>query len=72
MTPDQRAGGNAPPPPPLNPPATDATLRDLFAAEAMAAMISGTRGAMEITDDQIAIWAYMQADAMLARRRVKP
>jgi hypothetical protein len=41
------------------------TLRDYFAAKAMAALIAAS-----VTDDEIKIarWAYSQADAMLTER----
>ncbi len=43
------------------------TLRDYFAAKAMAAIISADHK-FEAKDELVALWAYKQADAMLAAR----
>ena len=45
------------------------TLRDYFAAKAMAAMMSQPESAHDWTDEKVAEWAYNAADAMLIRRQ---
>ncbi len=45
------------------------TLRDYFAAKAMAAMLSQPEAAHDWTDEKVAEWAYNAADAMLIRRQ---
>lgn len=45
------------------------TLRDYFAAKAMAAMMTQPEAANDWTDEKIAEWAYNAADAMLIRRQ---
>ncbi len=42
------------------------SLRDYFAAKAMAAMLSNVY--LSHTDSEVARWSYEQADAMLAER----
>lgn len=44
------------------------TLRDYFAAQAMAAMLSLEQVHLSNSETEIAVWAYSQADAMLAVR----
>ena len=48
------------------------TLRDHFAGLAMQAAATNPKGADGFTFEQRAIWAYEQADAMLAQRAAKP
>ena len=45
------------------------TLRDYFAAKAMQAAATNETWANGFTFGQLAEWAYMQADAMLAERK---
>jgi len=45
------------------------TLRDYFAAKAMAAMMTQPEGATDWTEEKIADWSYSAADAMLIRRQ---
>jgi hypothetical protein len=47
------------------------TLRDFFAAKAMAAMLSIEQVHFDNTETQIATWAYQQADAMMEVRQQK-
>jgi hypothetical protein len=49
--------------------ARDMTLRDYFAAKAMAAMLSIKEVHYEKSESDIATWAYEQADAMLEARK---
>lgn len=44
------------------------TLRDYFAAKAMAAMLTIEDVHLNYGESQLARWAYEQADAMLAER----
>jgi hypothetical protein len=44
------------------------TLRDYFAAKVVQAAITNPIGAEEFTFNERAVWAYRQADAMLAVR----
>ena len=44
------------------------TLRDYFAAKAMAAMLSLEDVHLNNGESEVAVWAYQQADAMLAER----
>ena len=44
------------------------TLRDYFAAKAMQAAATNPDGADGFTFNQRAVWAYVQADAMLEER----
>lgn len=50
---------------------TGMTLRDYFAAKAMAAMLSIEQVHLDHGETEIAVWAYQQADAMLAERNRK-
>lgn len=45
------------------------TLRDYFAAKAMAAMLSLQDVHFNNGESEVAVWAYSQADAMLAERK---
>ena len=45
------------------------TLRDYFAAKAMAAMLSLEDVLFDYGESEIAVLAYQQADAMLAERK---
>jgi hypothetical protein len=47
------------------------TLRDYFAAKAMAAMLSIKEVHYEASESNIATWAYQQADAMIQVRQQK-
>tara|TARA_R110002167_G_C12164942_1_gene602866 strand:- start:62 stop:277 length:216 start_codon:yes stop_codon:yes gene_type:complete len=47
------------------------TLRDYFAAKAMAAMMTGDSYAQDWTDAKVAEWSYNAADAMIAERKSK-
>jgi hypothetical protein len=47
------------------------TLRDYFAAKAMAAMLSIEDVHLNNTETEIATWAYQQADAMMEARKQK-
>ena len=53
---------------PRDAPADGMSLRDYFAAKAMAAMLSIERVHFNNGESEIAAWAYEQADAMLAER----
>lgn len=44
------------------------TLRDYFAAKAMAALLTQPEAANNWADERVAEWAYNAADAMLAER----
>ena len=46
------------------------TLRDYFAAKAMAAMLSLEDVHLNYGESQLARWSYAQADAMLRQRMV--
>ena len=48
---------------------TGMSLRDYMAAKAMQAIVINTRENLEITYDDVAREAYMQADAMLEARQ---
>jgi hypothetical protein len=48
------------------------TLRDYFAAKAMAAMLSIGEVHFQNGESEIARWSYDQADAMLEQRKVLP
>jgi hypothetical protein len=50
---------------------TGMTLRDFFAAKAMAAMLSIEQVHFANTETQIATWAYQQAEAMMEARKQK-
>jgi hypothetical protein len=50
---------------------TGMTLRDYFAAQAMAAMLSIENVHLNNTETEIATWAYQQADAMMEVRQQK-
>ena len=45
------------------------TLRDYFAAKAMAAMLTIEDVHLNSGEIKVAVWAYSQADAMLAERK---
>jgi len=47
------------------------TLRDYFAAKAMAAMLSIENVHLNNSETEIATWAYQQADAMMKVRKQK-
>ena len=47
------------------------TLRDWFAAKAMAAMLSIENVHLNNSETEIATWAYQQADAMMEVRKQK-
>ena len=47
------------------------TLRDWFAAKAMAAMLSIENVHFNNSETEIATWAYQQADAMMEVRKQK-
>jgi len=47
------------------------TLRDYFAAKAMAAMLSIENVHLNNSETEIATWAYQQADAMMEVRKQK-
>lgn len=49
-------------------PAGGMSLRDYFAAKAMAAMLTIEDVHLNCGESQLARWAYHQADAMLAER----
>ena len=49
---------------------TGMTLRDYFAAKVVQAAITNPIGAEGFTFNERAVWAYQQADAMLAAREV--
>lgn len=55
-------------PVPRDAPADGMSLRDYFAAKAMAAMLSIETVHFNNGESKIAAWAYEQADAMLAER----
>jgi hypothetical protein len=50
---------------------TGMTLRDYFAAKAMAAMLSIENVHLNNTETEIATWAYQQADAIIQVRQQK-
>lgn len=50
-------------------PAADMSIRDYFAAKAMAAILSLEDVHLNYGESQIANWAYQQADAMLKIRK---
>lgn len=54
---------------PENPSASEATLRDYFAAKAMAAYITLNYEDCAINEVRVATWAYQNADAMLTARQ---
>ena len=45
------------------------TLRDYFAAKAMAAMLSIENVHLNNSETEIATWSYQQADAMMEARK---
>jgi hypothetical protein len=45
------------------------SLRDYFAAKAMAAMLSIEQVHLDYGETEIAVWSYQQADAMLKIRK---
>jgi hypothetical protein len=47
------------------------TLRDYFAAKAMAAMLSIEQVHLDHGETEIATWAYQQAEAMMEARKQK-
>ena len=51
---------------------TGMTLRDYFAAKAMAAMLTIEDVHLNAGESKVAAWAYSQADAMLEQRKVLP
>ena len=53
---------------PRDAPADGMSLRDYFAAKAMAAMLTIEDVHLNYVESQLARWAYEQADAMLAER----
>ena len=55
-------------PVPRDAPVDGMSLRDYFAAKAMAAMLSLEQVHFSNGESEIAVWAYQQADAMLAER----
>jgi hypothetical protein len=50
---------------------TGMTLRDYFAAKAMAAMLSREDVHLNYGESELAKWSYQQADAMLRQRMVQ-
>lgn len=71
MSNEQDDGGPAFPHSSLGSHSDGMTLRDYFAAKAMAAMLSLEDVHLNWGESQLAKWAYQQADAMLAERNRK-
>ena len=65
---EQNDGGPAFPVP-RDAPVDGMSLRDYFAAKAMAAMLSIEDVHLNAGEIKVAVWAYSQADAMLAERK---
>ena len=53
---------------PRDAPADGMSLRDYFAAKAMAAMLTIEDVHLNYGESEVAVWSYQQADAMLKQR----
>ena len=71
MSNEQEDGGPAFPHSRLGSDSDGMTLRDYFAAKAMAAMLSLEQVHLDHGETEIAVWSYQQADAMLEERNRK-